>query len=100
MSDYRPLFMVVTFGFLGLAFYLTYRPGRVAPGSHDNSNAPGLDRSPRSTLMTMNKVMLWTVTVIAIVFLFFPKGITGLFPSNDVFTADMDQTVIRIEGMT
>ena len=50
--------------------------------------------------MTMNKVMLWTVTVIAIVFLFFPKGITGLFPSNDVFTADMDQTVIRIEGMT
>ena len=50
--------------------------------------------------MTMNKVMLWGVTVIVIVFLFFPGSMTGLFPSNDVFTADMDRTVIKIEGMT
>ena len=50
--------------------------------------------------MTMNKVMLWAVTVIVIVFLFFPGSMTGLFTSNDVFTADMDRTVIKIEGMT
>ena len=100
MSAYRPLFMVVTFGFLGLAFYLTYRPARVAPPSDDKSNAAAPDRSHRSTLMTMNKVMLWAVTVIVIVFLFFPGSMTGLFTSNDVFTADMDRTVIKIEGMT
>ena len=80
--------MVVTFGFLGLAFYLTYRPRRTTAGRH------------RSNIMTMNKVMLWAVTVIAVVFLFFPQTVTGLFASNDVFTADMDRTVISIEGMT
>ena len=100
MSVYRPLFMVVTFGFLGLAFYLTYRPARLGPRSHDNSNATGADRSQRSTLMTLNKVMLWGVTVIVIVFLFFPERMTGLLPSNDVFTADMDRSAIKIEGMT
>lgn len=74
--------MVVTFGFLGLAFYLTYRSRN------------------RSRVMTFNKVMLWTVTVVAVVFLFFPQAVTGLFASGDKFTADMDRTVITIEGMT
>ena len=50
--------------------------------------------------MTLNKVMLWAVTVIAVVFLSFPQTVTNLFASNDGFTADMDRTVISIEGMT
>ena len=33
LEDYRPYFMVVTFGFLGMAFYLTYRPRRAAGDS-------------------------------------------------------------------
>ena len=32
IETYRPVFMVVTFGFLGTAFYLTYRPRPVAQG--------------------------------------------------------------------
>ena len=32
IETYRPIFMVVTFGFLGMAFYLTYRPRTVAQG--------------------------------------------------------------------
>jgi len=92
--------MVVTFGFLGVAFYLTYRPARVAARRHDNSNAAGSKRSRRSTLMTMNKVMLWVVTLLVIVFLFVPDRETGLFLSNDMFTDDMDRCVINIEGMT
>ena len=100
MIAYRPLFMVVTFGLLGLAFYLTYRPARVAARRHDNSNAAGSKRSRRSTLMKMNTIMLWVVTLLVIVFLFFPDRETGLFTSNDVFTADMDRCVINIEGMT
>ena len=50
--------------------------------------------------MAMNKVMLWAVTVIAIVFIFFPDILTRLSASSDVVTADMEQTTISIEGMT
>ena len=32
LETYRPVFMVVTFGFLGTAFYLAYRPRPVAVG--------------------------------------------------------------------
>ena len=32
IETYRPVFMVVTFGFLGMAFYFTYRPRRMAKG--------------------------------------------------------------------
>jgi hypothetical protein len=33
LETYRPVFMVVTFAFLGLAFYFTYRPRRAAPAA-------------------------------------------------------------------
>jgi hypothetical protein len=48
----------------------------------------------------MNKIMLWAVTVMAVVFLFFPQAITGLFASGTEITADMDRTVIKVVGMT
>ncbi len=101
LQDYRPLFMAVTFGFLGVAFYFTYRPRRRAATASDKDSAPATrgGRS-RTTIMTLNKVMLWAVTVVAVVFLFFPHTVTQLFASNDEFTMDMDRTVISIEGMT
>ena len=41
LETYRPVFMVVTFGFLGFAFYFTYRPRRVAvAGAGNSSPAP------------------------------------------------------------
>ena len=49
--------MVVTFGFLGLAFYLTYRPRRGA--------APAA--SPRASIKTINKVILWGAVCLALV---------------------------------
>ena len=101
MQDYRPIFMVVTFGFLGLAFYLTYRPRRTkTAGNANSSHSATIGGRNRSNIMTMNKVMLWAVTVVAVVFLFFPQAFTSLVASNDEFTADMDRTVISIEGMT
>lgn len=101
MQDYRPIFMVVTFGFLGLAFYLTYRPRRAAIAGNDKSGelATTSGRS-RSNIMTLNKVMLWGVTVIAVVFLFFPQAFTSSSPADGEFTADMDRTVLTVEGMT
>ena len=91
MERFRPLFMAVTFGLLGAAFYLTYRPRRAT------SATPG---QSRATIMRLNKLMLWAVTAVAVVFLFFPQAVTGLLPPNDSFTADMERTVIAIEGMT
>lgn len=91
--------MVVTFGFLGMAFYLTYRP-RPAATRGDRGGRAATPDARRSTIMAFNKLMLWAVTVVAVGFLFFPQAITGLFATGDEFTADMDRTVIAIEGMT
>ncbi len=94
LQDYRATFMVVTFGFLGVAFYLTYRPRRTA------ANASGRSSAPSTRMMALNKIMLWAVTLIVVVFLFLPRAMTSLFWPGDEITADMTRTVIQIEGMT
>jgi hypothetical protein len=99
LEEWRPLFMVVTFGFLGFAFYLTYRP-RPATGGEDCCASPPTGSKRRFNMMAMNKVMLWAVTAMAVVFLFFPQTVTGLFANSGEFTADMDRTVIKVVGMT
>ena len=102
LEAYRPLFMVVTIGFLAMAFYFTYRPKHAAPGQADCCAAPtGGSRKPRFNMMALNKVMLWGVTVLAVVFLFFPQYVTGLLGvGDDKITADMTSTVLHVEGMT
>ncbi len=100
LNDYRPIFMVVTFGFLGLAFFFAYRPRRAAAGGDENSGASAAMRDVRPNIMTLNKIMLWAVTVIAVVFLFFPQAVPNLLAPGDEITANMHRTVITIEGMT
>ena len=51
-------------------------------------------------MMTLNKVMLWGVTAMAVVFLFFPQFVTRLFSPGGEFTAEMHRTVFVVEGMT
>lgn len=82
VEEHRPIFMAVTFGLLGWAFYVTYR-SRV-----------------RSRIMVMNKVILWAVTAAAVVLLFFPAVVTDYVTPGERITADMDRIVISIEGMT
>jgi len=100
LEDYRPIFMVVTFGLLASAFYLTYRPRHNAASGSEASGAAGAGRRRRSQMMTLNKIMLWAVTVIACVMLFSPQAVSNLLTSGDEFSADMQRTVIQIEGMT
>jgi hypothetical protein len=112
LEAYRPLFMVVTFGFLAMAFYFTYRPRQAVAGPADccaptpaptDCCSPSVDspRRFRFNMMAMNKAMLWAVTVLAVVFLFFPQYVTRLIGTgNEMITADMTRSVIRIEGMT
>ena len=119
MEAYRPAFMVVTFGFLGAAFYFTYRPRPVDKGKDccsesapaqsdccDQQSIAVMDCCAptgrnRFSMMMLNKAMLWVVTVMAIVFLFFPKYITSLIGAGGgKITADMNRTILVVEGMT
>ena len=88
LETWRPVFLVVTFVLLGLAFWLTYRPRARAAGGG------------RSKIMAMNKVMLPAVAVVAVALLFFPQYVSGLFAADDGFTPDMTRTVLSVEGMT
>lgn len=88
LQDYRPVFMTATFALLAGAFYVTYRPGRSAVAG------------PRSRIMAFNRIMLWMVTAVAVVLLFVPPAFFSPADSGDKFTADMQRTVIQIEGMT
>ena len=101
IEEYRTYMMVVTFSFLGMAFYFTYRPRQAAAGQEDCC-APAVNSGPRRfTMMTMNKDMLWTVTALAIVFLFFPQFVTGMLASDTgEFTADMNRSTVKIAHMT
>ncbi|VAX38024.1 hypothetical protein MNBD_PLANCTO02-2688 [hydrothermal vent metagenome] len=110
LEAYRPLFMVVTFSFLGAAFYFTYRPKKsvvdsaescCATQSASEKDCCASSGKGRFNIMSLNKVMLWGVTVMAIAFLFFPSYV-GAFLGGDekTVTENMAQSVIKIEGMT
>jgi len=109
LEAYRPLLMVVTLGFLGAAFYLTYRPRKGVAGhgcctteaAEDGSCCP-TSRPRRFGLTTLNKAMLWGVTFIAVAFLFFPSYVGLLFGSDDrtVVAEGAKRAVVEIRGMT
>lgn len=112
LETYRPLFIIVTFGFLAAAFYFTYRPRRAASAdaccTATQSCCPpsGTAKPRRFNMLAFNKVMLWVVTVLAVAFLLFPHYVgfflAGQTPSsaeNQEASALARQTVIAIEGM-
>jgi len=53
-------------------------------------------------MMTLNKVMLWGVTVLAVAFLFFPSYVGAFLGNGDgsKVTEDMNRAVIKLDGMT
>ncbi len=111
LEAYRPLFIVVTFGFLGAAFYFTYRPRKAAVGGEQTCCAPETTEvetccppagKGHFSMMAFNKIMLWVVTVLAVAFLFFPSYVGALFGERDAqaVTTDMNRVVLKVEGMT
>lgn len=112
MESYRPLFIVLTFGFLAAAFCFTYRPRRAASTgedccatAHDCCSATGTARQRRLSVMGFNKIMLWVVTVLAVAFLFFPsymglllagRSDAGIAGKGDPLVR---QTLVAVEGM-
>lgn len=111
LDSYRPLFATLTFGFLAAAFYFTYRAPRVVTSGEDRCTetcCPPSGSSKRSwlSMMAMNKIMLWAVTVMAVVFLLFPNYVGFILAGIDQENAVIDsnnplirQTTIDVEGM-
>ncbi|MGH8003578.1 MAG: mercuric transporter MerT family protein [Limisphaerales bacterium] len=64
LEKWRPLFMTVTFGFLGLAFYFTYRKREVA--CEDGT-------CKVKTAGKAQKITIWTVATLAIALAFYPQ---------------------------
>lgn len=65
LEPFRPLFIAITLGFLGYAFYKVYKPVSISACSVDGACAqPGAERR--------NKLMLWTIAVLILALLAFP----------------------------
>lgn len=111
LEAYRPVFLVVTFGFLGAAFYFTYRPRKAAAeiGNDGCASQPtaavgccATTGKRRFNMNSMNKMMLWLVTILAVALMLFPSYIGALLATGDGkdVTAEMNRAVIQVEGMT
>ena len=91
---YRPLFMLITFGFLIFAFYKVYaRPKRGCCETDSYCANPKADK--------INKIALWGVTVFVVGMLIAPNVI-GAFASTSASTLSVPtkQAVLSVEGMT
>jgi copper chaperone CopZ len=96
-EQYRPVFLVVAAAFLGVGFYLNYRPQKQschADGSCETS-------SPR--LRRWNLGMLWVSTALVAALAMFPHYVGSLF-GTDAATANEVQSAqlltLDIDGMT
>jgi copper chaperone CopZ len=112
LESYRPVFITLTVAFLAAAFYFTYRPRNAASASEDCCStadaccaAPGQTTKRRFNMMTLNKVMLWVVTVFAVAFLFFPNYMRLFLSGGGSGEPAMNNPLVRtttfsVEGMT
>jgi len=75
LEAYRPYFMLATVGLLGLGFYFTYRPRRIAKDAQGGAECAC--EHPRSN--RLGKVMLWVATALVIGVWSFPFLAAQLF---------------------
>lgn len=90
LEKYRSLFMFITFAFIGIAFYLSYRR------KMDVDACCGFKRD------RFKKIRLWAITAIAVGLLLFPYvyGAFSKSPAEVPISDNLQQVVIEIKGMT
>lgn len=76
-EPYRPYFMALTFGLLGLGFYFTYRKPRAITAGAVEGGPECACEHPKSN--RFGRIMLWVATVIVVGFLSFPYIAARLF---------------------
>ncbi len=124
LDAYRPVFIGLTVVFLAAAFYFTYRPRKLASASEDCCATPNTTSDSRAasasedccaapaptgkrqfSMMTLNKVVLWGVTVLAVAFLFFPQYMKFFMAGGGAGEPAANNSLVRtttfsVEGMT
>lgn len=92
LEKYRPLFMIITFAFIGMAFYLTYRKKK--NDECCDINKVKMDR--------IKKIALWAIATVAVGLLLFPYayGTFSKSPTVVPMNDNLHQVVIKVEGMT
>ena len=96
LAPYRPWFLVLTAGLLGVGFYLAYRPVRQEACAPDGSCAP-----PRSR--TTQRTVLWSVSALTIVLATYPTWGARLGrpeAAAAAFPASAQVVVLDVAGMT
>lgn len=93
---YRPIFSIVTLGFLGYAFYRVYRKPKEAECAPGSACA-----TPRGN--RFNKVSLWIVTVFALGLLAFPyvaPSLANAGQNAEVSDISAQKVELQVNGMT
>lgn len=93
LEPYRPLFMVATVGFLGLAFFRVYRaePKTCEPGS----------ACEKPATKQVTKVGLWLVTLLVLGLFASPYFIAQLAAGTQhILPATTETATLTVEGMT
>ena len=94
LEPYRPIFMMVTLGFLGFAFYRVYRKPKVESCAPGNSCA-----TPRSH--HIHRATLWIVTAFSLGLFAFPRVAPHLFASTtSAENAPTTQEILAVKNLT
>ena len=93
LERYRLIFILVTFAFLGAAFYLTYRRKRTTDACCDINT---------TKKVRIKKIVLWAITAVAVGLLLFPYVYEAFnrLPTTVSLSEYQKRVVIRVEGMT
>jgi len=108
LEAYRLIFIAVTFGALAAAFFFTNRRRKAATAQDGRCESQTTAKEDccatgrRVDSMSLNKVTLWLVTILAVAFLFSPSYVGAFLGSvtGQQVTTKMTQATIQVEGMT
>jgi len=94
-EPYRPIFITLTFLFLGFAFYKVYRKPKTEncePGSYCAN--PKTDK--------INKAVLWSITILIVGMFILPNviGVLDSKPQTTTLTVQTNRITLDIKGMT
>ena len=96
-EPYRPIFIALTFMFLGFAFYKVYRKPKT-----ENCKPGSTCANPKKD--KINKAVLWSITLLIVGMLVFPYLVPYIFAnSNNSNTTQYVQTnriTLDVQGMT
>jgi mercuric ion transport protein len=92
LTPYRPIFMIVTLGFLGVAFYTVYRKPKTGSCTVGPCGTFGSRRT--------YKIILWVVTILVVGLLAFPYLVPYVFAGDETTGKILtEQVVLEVKNM-